>query len=82
MGSYPNCYYYAAQVAYVSPTLTQTVSLAAVPYTGLDLGPIGTVIYWAFLAIWAALGTYLVVVKRVQDSIARKVEEYFFQITA
>lgn len=83
MGSYPNCYYvYGGQVAYAAPTLTQTISLAQVPYTGLDLGPIGTALYWAFLAVWAALGTYLVVVKRVQDSIARKLEEYFFEITA
>ena len=79
---YPNCYLPPTQVAYASPVLTQTVSLAAVPYTGLDLGPIGTVLYWAFLGLWAVLGTYLLVIKRVQDKIAQRIEKYFFEITA
>ena len=35
-------------------TLNQTtpyISLSAVPYTGLDLGPIGEVVYWSILAL-------------------------------
>lgn len=75
---YPNCVL-ATQIAYASqPTLTQTVSLAQVPYTGLDLGPLGTALYFAFLAAWTLLGAYLIAIKRVQNIFARKMEEFFF----
>ena len=47
------------------------VYLSAVPYTGLDLGPVGTALYWAFLVAWCALAAYLIAVKRVHVSIYR-----------
>lgn len=79
---YPNCYLsqppVAHTIAYIPPPPTVTLALTSVPYTGLDMGPIGTFLYWAFLAAWAALGTYLIVIKRVQNSIARRIEESFF----
>ena len=46
------------------------VTLAAVPYTGLDLGPTGTVLYWSFLVLWCLLAAYLIAVKKVQNKIA------------
>ncbi len=46
------------------------VTLAAVPYTGLDLGPWGTALYWGFLVLWCLLAAYLVVVKKIQNKIA------------
>jgi uncharacterized membrane protein YgcG len=35
------------------------VSLTQIPYTGLDLGPIGTIVYWAALVIFCASASYL-----------------------
>lgn len=34
--------------------------LSQIPYTGLDLGPIGTVLYWFALIVWALALAYLV----------------------
>lgn len=39
------------------------VYLSQIPYTGLDLGPVGTVIYWVFLSLWCVAATYLVLFK-------------------
>ena len=36
------------------------VYLSQVPYTGLDLGPLGTVFYWLMLGVWSAAAAYLV----------------------
>jgi hypothetical protein len=36
------------------------VYLSQIPYTGLDLGPVGTVVYWAGLIIFCAALSYLV----------------------
>ncbi len=36
------------------------VYLSEVPYTGLDLGPIGTAFYWAMIALWSFAAAYLV----------------------
>ncbi|HVV39049.1 MAG TPA: hypothetical protein VHD31_01865 [Candidatus Paceibacterota bacterium] len=47
------------------------VTLAAVPYTGLDLGPVGTTVYWGFLIAWCVFAAYLIAVKRVHMKIAR-----------
>ncbi|PIR83757.1 hypothetical protein COU18_03740 [Candidatus Kaiserbacteria bacterium CG10_big_fil_rev_8_21_14_0_10_51_14] len=48
--------------AYYAPTYpTPYVSLTQIPYTGLDLGPIGTVLYWLSLLSFAAAGAYLLV---------------------
>lgn len=46
-----------------------SVSLSQVPYTGLDLGTWGTMLYWLFLIAWCAFGAYLIVVKRVQNKV-------------
>jgi hypothetical protein len=40
--------------------LASYVYLSQVPYTGLDLGPLGTVFYWLMLALWSAAAAYLV----------------------
>jgi hypothetical protein len=36
------------------------VYLSEVPYTGLDLGPIGTAFYWAMIALWSFAAAYLI----------------------
>ncbi len=46
------------------------VTLAAVPYTGLELGTTGTILYWGFLVLWCLLAAYLIAVKKVQNNIA------------
>ncbi len=43
---------------------TPTVSLTQIPYTGLDLGPIGNAVYWMSLLAFALAGAYLVVYYR------------------
>jgi hypothetical protein len=37
-----------------------TLYLSQVPYTGLDLGPVGTVVYWLALVGWSLAAAYLV----------------------
>ena len=37
-----------------------SVYLSEIPYTGLDLGPVGTVIYWVMLTVWSGAASYLV----------------------
>jgi hypothetical protein len=54
------------------------VSLSAVPYTGLELGPYGTVIYWSALILWCLFVAYMVVVKRVHIKIARWFKTFLF----
>jgi len=54
------------------------VTLSAVPYTGLELGPVGTVLYWAFLAFWCLLAAYLIVVKKVQNSVYNSLKTVLF----
>ncbi|HWB34226.1 MAG TPA: hypothetical protein VG753_02835 [Candidatus Paceibacterota bacterium] len=67
---------------YVPPPVYQNpapyINLSAVPYTGLDLGPVGTVLYWAFLAAWCLLAAYLIAVKRVHMSIVRWYQKALF----
>ena len=46
------------------------VTLAAVPYTGLELGTAGTIAYWGFLVLWCLMAAYLIAVKKVQNKIA------------
>jgi hypothetical protein len=41
------------------------VYLSQIPYTGLDLGPIGTFLYWLLLALWSAALAYLAIFKLV-----------------
>jgi hypothetical protein len=66
--------------SYVPPQNPNTpfVTLSQVPYTGLDLGPVGTVIYWGFLAFWCALAAYLIVVKKVQNSVYASLKGILF----
>lgn len=49
------------------PTYPQTpyVTLSSLPYTGLELGPVGEVLYWSFLIFWCLAIAYLIVYKRV-----------------
>ena len=65
---------------YVPPQNPNTpfVTLSAVPYTGLDLGPVGTVLYWGFLAFWCALAAYLIVIKRVQNNVYASLKTVLF----
>lgn len=53
--SKPDVYFSSRQ----APPLS-SVYLSEIPYTGLDLGPVGTVIYWALLIIWSLAAAYLV----------------------
>ncbi|OGG73184.1 hypothetical protein A3A38_04770 [Candidatus Kaiserbacteria bacterium RIFCSPLOWO2_01_FULL_53_17] len=52
--NYPYAYNYPS---YTSPYL----QLTQIPYTGLDLGPVGTTVYFLALAMFAIAGGYLVV---------------------
>ncbi len=65
---------------YVPPQNPNTpfVTLSAVPYTGLDLGPVGTVLYWGFIAFWCALAAYLIVIKRVQNNVYASLKGILF----
>jgi hypothetical protein len=54
------------------------INLSAVPYTGLDLGPVGTVVYWGFLIAWCLLAAYLIAVKRIHMSILRWYKKALF----
>jgi hypothetical protein len=64
--------YYSAPVSYNAPHPAPYVSLKSVPYTGLDLGPVGTALYWGFLALWALFAAYLVAVKRAHVGLVNK----------
>jgi hypothetical protein len=47
-----------------SPTNPNSyVYLSQIPYTGLDLGPVGTVVYWLGLILWCLALTYLALFK-------------------
>lgn len=37
-----------------------SVYLSELPYTGLDLGPFGTFVYWTMIVLWSAAAAYLV----------------------
>jgi len=62
---------------YVPPT-TPYITLSSVPYTGLELGPVGTALYWSFLVFWALFAAYLIVVKRVQNRIYASTKSLLF----
>ena len=70
---------------YIPPAPTYRapyVSLSAVPYTGLDLGTMGTIAYWAFLAIWCLAAAYLIAVKKVQNKIVAGLNGFLFPTAA
>ena len=66
--------------SYVPPVYPNTpfVTLSAVPYTGLELGPVGTALYWGFIAFWCLLAAYLIVVKKVQNSVYNSLKTVLF----
>lgn len=41
------------------PQALAFVYLSQIPYTGLDLGPVGTVVYWLALIVWSLAAAYL-----------------------
>jgi hypothetical protein len=51
----PNVFFSSRQ----APPLS-SVYLSQIPYTGLDLGPVGTVVYWLMLVIWSLAAAYLI----------------------
>lgn len=61
-------------VSYTGPSVT----LTSVPYTGVDLGTKGEIVYWSFLALMLVFATYLVAVKRVQNGIAGRLSLFLF----
>ncbi len=67
---------------YVQPPVYNTpapyVTLSAVPYTGLDLGPVGTALYWGFLVLWCLFAAYLIAVKRIHMTIYRWYSKMLF----
>lgn len=74
---------YQAPVAYNYPPSYQYaaapyVSLSAVPYTGLDLGPVGTTLYWSFLVLWSLAAAYLIAVKKVQNKVFASLNNFFY----
>lgn len=66
---------------YSQPSPAPYVTLSAVPYTGLELGPMGTALYWSFLVLWCLAMAYLIVVKRVQNKIVSGLNNMFFGST-
>ncbi|MEI7720055.1 MAG: hypothetical protein WCI89_02505, partial [bacterium] len=64
-----------------SPIVSNTtpyISLSAVPYTGLELGPIGLVVYWSTLVLFCLGVAYTVTVRRARAGIPRLVKEFLF----
>ncbi|MBP9710790.1 MAG: hypothetical protein KBD50_00780 [Candidatus Pacebacteria bacterium] len=54
------------------------VTLSSVPYTGLEMGPVATAIYWSFLVLWTLVAAYLIAVKKVHYAIARRLKSFLF----
>ncbi len=61
---------------------TPYITLSQAPYTGLDLGPMGEVLYWTFLVLWCLAAAYLIVVKRVQNKLVSFLNGFLFGSTA
>lgn len=61
-----------------APQPYSRVSLSQIPYTGLDLGPVGTVLYWMFLVLWCAGAAYLIAVKKIHKSFLTKVRNFIY----
>ena len=62
----------------VSYNTTPYVTLSSLPYTGLDLGPMGEVLYWTFLVLWCLAAAYLIAVKRVQNKVVSFLNGFLF----
>ena len=54
------------------------VTLSQVPYTGLELGPFGLVMYWSFLILACLLMAYFIVVQRVHLKVASTLKSVIF----
>ena len=76
--NYDNDYNYSYRPPVVAYNPAPYVSLSAAPYTGLELGPVGTAVYWGFLVLWSLVAAYLIVVKRVQVTLFRKLNAFLF----
>jgi hypothetical protein len=59
---------------YIPPYIT----LSSVPYTGLEMGPVATAAYWSFLVLWTLVAAYLIAVKKVHYSMARRIKSFLF----
>ncbi len=67
------------QVAYNQPRPhAPYITLSQVPYTGLDLGPVGTILYWSFLVFWCLFMAYVLVIKRVHYRLARSLKGFLY----
>jgi hypothetical protein len=63
------------------PTPTPYVSLSSTPYTGLEMGPVATALYWGFLVLWGAVAAYLIAVKKVQNKLVAGINGFLFPAT-
>ncbi len=59
-GSRPNPSVLVSSVAHAGQVAGEYVYLSQMPYTGLDLGPAGSLVYWVLLIGWSALLAYIV----------------------
>lgn len=74
----PTCYTNCYQPRPVAYNTTPYITLSQAPYTGLDLGPVGEVLYWSFLVLWCLAAAYLIVVKRVQNKLVSFLNGFLF----
>ncbi len=57
---------------------TPYVTLSQTPYTGLEMGPLGTALYWSFLVVWCLIAAYLVAIKKVHVGLAQRIKVALF----
>ena len=57
---------------------TPYVTLSQVPYTGLDLGPVDTALYWGFLVLWCLFAAYIITVKKAHVKVANSMKNFLF----
>ncbi|MCC7500473.1 hypothetical protein IT396_01570 [Candidatus Nomurabacteria bacterium] len=80
----PNGYYVSGGNCFYQQYNTPApyVSLSAVPYTGLEMGPTAAALYWGFLVLWCAVAAYLIAVKKVQNKLVNGLNTFLFPATA
>jgi len=80
--TYPTQQYRQPIPVYQQPPMaynnTPYVSLSQVPYTGLDLGFWGSIVYWGAFILFALFAAYLIAIKRVQNNIANYLKSVLF----
>ena len=54
-----------ASLPHIGPQPLAYLYLSQIPYTGLDLGPVGTVVYWLALVCFALAAAYLILFSAV-----------------